>query len=332
MRLGILIFFLVALFAGPDLQLEMLPLVPLFFTFALMATALTRSASLKIEDVDEKTRFGGSWLGFLAAVVILVNIGGFILALFLADMDKRLVLDVFKIILAVILTIVFILTAPFWFLLEAFFSQLEENPSVDEDSLGQRADPGPSSGTKSLNYGDTLDAVLEFLRDSILIIVAVTVISLVIIFWLAYFLKRDNVLFENADDKSEDRRERINALRLLRNRFRKLTEALKFLQMFGLGSELFGALTIRWAYARMENMAKKRGYPRLGSQTPYEYRIELAKAYPGGETHIRIITEAYIKVRYGEIPENNRELDIVRESLRQLRELEKPKTTSTSNS
>jgi hypothetical protein len=74
----------------------------------------------------------------------------------------------------------------------------------------------------------------------------------------------------------------------------------------------------------METTAGQRGFSRPKAQTPYEYRQTLAKAYPGGEIDIRIITEAYVKVRYGELPEDDRQLTAVREAFDRLKAIAPP--------
>lgn len=326
MRWGILVFFFVAIFSNADFQAQLLPLVPIFFTVALLATALTRTATLKIEDADEKTRFGGSWLGFLIAVVLCINSVGFIIALLLADLEQSQFFAVFQITAAVIGTILFILAAPFLYLLEVLFRRFDDtDESPPFEFFRGRPDPGPARDTDRLEYGNILDMILDIFKDSIGIIFATFVIGIILYFWLSFFLVRDNMLISDDDKDPNDARERLKPFRrLFLNRFRKWGETWRLFQRLGLGNELFGALTVRWAYARMENMAKKRGYPRINSQTPYEYRSRLLDAYPGGEREIRIITDAYIKVRYGEIPEDSRELDTVREALRILREIHKP--------
>jgi hypothetical protein len=69
------------------------------------------------------------------------------------------------------------------------------------------------------------------------------------------------------------------------------------------------ATSIRRIYRSMSEMAGDHGYPRLEYETPYEYLDTLEIAWPNQTEQTRIITEAYIQVRYGEIPESKDELD-----------------------
>ena len=60
------------------------------------------------------------------------------------------------------------------------------------------------------------------------------------------------------------------------------------------------------------------GYPRCGSETPYEYLSSLSRIWPELTADTRLITEAFIRVRYGEVPETDEELETLRSAWRRL--------------
>ena len=66
--------------------------------------------------------------------------------------------------------------------------------------------------------------------------------------------------------------------------------------------------------------ATQRGYPRTSADTPYEYLPTLAEVWPGMQYQARVITEAYIKTHYGELPETDDELGAIQAALDQLRQ------------
>ena len=70
----------------------------------------------------------------------------------------------------------------------------------------------------------------------------------------------------------------------------------------------------------MSDRATDHGYPRSESETPYEYLETLASAWPYYQDETVMITEAYIRVRYGEIPETKDEMDKIVIAWQQLRE------------
>lgn len=71
------------------------------------------------------------------------------------------------------------------------------------------------------------------------------------------------------------------------------------------------AASIRRIYQEMVKSAAAVGYPRLEAETPYEYLHTLAKAWPDHQEETRLLTEAFVKIRYGELPETKEELDMI---------------------
>jgi len=63
-----------------------------------------------------------------------------------------------------------------------------------------------------------------------------------------------------------------------------------------------GRLSVREAYQRLLALARERGYPRVRSQTPYEYRPTLDQAFPDAGDELEVMTEAYVAARYGPTP------------------------------
>ena len=92
---------------------------------------------------------------------------------------------------------------------------------------------------------------------------------------------------------------------------------------FGPGMRLYAAVSIRKIYANMARLAERQGFPRQPAQTPYEYLPALGLAFPDCQAEAAAITEAYVKVHYGETPESIRELQRIRECWQQIQEREK---------
>jgi hypothetical protein len=81
------------------------------------------------------------------------------------------------------------------------------------------------------------------------------------------------------------------------------------------------AVSIRRIYKQMMELAELNGYPKLHTETPYEYLPTLAQAWPQNQPDTRLITNAYVKVRYGEIPETAADLDDIRQAWRRLQQM-----------
>jgi len=88
---------------------------------------------------------------------------------------------------------------------------------------------------------------------------------------------------------------------------------------FGPGMRLYAAVSIRKIYANMARLAARQGFPRQPAQTPYEYLPTLGLAFPGCQAEATTITEAYVRVHYGEVPESIEDLQRIRECWQKIR-------------
>ncbi len=65
---------------------------------------------------------------------------------------------------------------------------------------------------------------------------------------------------------------------------------------------------VRQIYAGLMALCARMGTPRPTAVTPLEYEPKAARLFPGQEQDIRLITEAYVRVRYGLLPEDAQEV------------------------
>ena len=77
------------------------------------------------------------------------------------------------------------------------------------------------------------------------------------------------------------------------------------------GGRLLAAARIRWAYAQLLGLCARLGKPRHASATPLEYLPLIQPLFSGEESTLETITQAYLKVRYGELPETYEEVQAV---------------------
>ncbi len=111
-------------------------------------------------------------------------------------------------------------------------------------------------------------------------------------------------------------------LNSLRDGWDRLKDMAGLVGRFGPGMRLYAAVSIRKIYANMARLAERQGFPRQPAQTPYEYLPVLGLAFPDCQAQAAAITEAYVKVHYGEVPESIGELRHIRECWRQIQERE----------
>ncbi len=318
MRLGILIYFLVAILGTLQIQDHMLTLMPIFFASALMSSALARAQTLQIAEHLAGRKFGFSWLSFLASVVIAVTCVAYLLAIVFMGMDRATVFDILKFIGTGIIILLFVLFAPFLWLMQQIFGPII---AYMEDAFTgasvASADHRRVEISPSVDGGQIdLSGAISFLGNAFLTLAAITIILLFVIsilnfIYLAITSMTDDIIGLDEED-SRGTRDTGN----FRKKFTKrLADALDILRNFGIGQGLVGALTIRWAYVRLEREAKKRGFPRKKSETPYEYRLTCYQAFPDCDQSVSTIIDAYVGIRYGELPENHEDLNKVRTAL-----------------
>jgi hypothetical protein len=77
---------------------------------------------------------------------------------------------------------------------------------------------------------------------------------------------------------------------------------------------------IRRIYAQLMELCDELNQPRLPQQTPLEFLPEMGELFSNQLDDLRKITQAYIRIRYGELPEINEELDALEKSWQNVQE------------
>jgi len=96
----------------------------------------------------------------------------------------------------------------------------------------------------------------------------------------------------------------------------------RLLSRLGMLGQWRAAFSIRRIYQEMSATASIVGYPRAETETPFEYLASLKKVWPGNTQDSQTITEAYVRVRYGELPETRQELDHILAAWKRLRQIQ----------
>ncbi len=312
MRLGLLGFLWGAILSGHALREDILALVPLFFFCGLLASSLARADSLNL-DQSRHSAFGRGWILSLTGIALVVTLGGYIAALWLSGMNTREIAEVLSTLGEGALTLLFLILSPMLLLAQVGYNLLKA--ALPDRLHGPILETG--SGVKNSNQdvqAPWLSQLFELFGNALAIaLVILVVISLLAFIWFLFVARGQRQEYEDEERESLGTGEVVGGLRqALADRWRRLADLLGSLRQFGLGRGFFTALTIRRIYARMEHLAQTRGYPRIPSETPYEYRQQLHQAFPGQEADFQQITEAYVAVRYGETPEDPADLAAVR--------------------
>lgn len=321
LRVGGLIFApLIIWFAGNFLSWSVVPYLMLFFLAALTAVALVRVEQMEQEQSGHLATLNAPWLATIIAAALTIILAAVVVASIISGESLFFVLEWLTPVLAAAqfggtataLTMLY-LGQPFLdlfaILIQAIATVLAYILSAAGQGLRQislltqgispLAVPTPTATVEATGTGaGSKVAVL------LLMVVAVVLVTfaLVRLYRQATFVARESGRSGLNDDDEEQEDGRGRGL----------------LERLGLLRSWRAALSIRRIYQQMCRAAEGAGYPRPEFQTPYEYLPALAEVWPENTADSRLITNAFVKVRYGEVPESREELDAIRAAWRQL--------------
>ncbi len=320
MRLGILSFFVAAI--APQARAVALTALPPFFFFGLLGVSFARALALR-ELGSQSSSFGPRWAGFMVLTAGGITALGLLIAGIIGGLDPDTFADIIQPIVTGFVFLVAFLMTPIFFvvgkLVEAIVTALQESGALDEIVMPEVTEPlGQGDPIQTSQLEETFRRFVSLLDQIGGVQMCVSVLVVLIVVALIVLTIRRQ---QRATQSDPEEREDLDgdALAGLRDMFRwgrdAFNSALHTINRFGVGRDLFAALTVRRIYAQMVKTATEEGYPRAVSQTPYEYRDTLAEAFPAGQEAAGIITEAYVRVHYGEVPENSEALNAVSEAL-----------------
>jgi hypothetical protein len=321
---GLIIAPLLLWFAGSFLDINAVPFVLLFLLASLTAVALVRAEQIEADQTGGGSTLGARWFAVVFATAAGVTLLGGVLAAFISGDSLLDVLDwlsplwrAMQFGVTVIGGLLFVVFKPaldlFGVLVQALgqflawvFTGMAEGMRQLGVPLGLEtpvlptptATPGPDAGP-----GAAGKAIVAFLMLGLMAVVA---LGLGRLYRQATFAARDSARSERItpeDEGSPGLADRV-------------------LGRLGLGRGRRAAASVRRLYAQMCRAAAAAGYPRLETETPYEYLPALGQVWPDGTAESRMLTEAYVRVRYGEIPETREELDALRDAWRRLELME----------
>jgi hypothetical protein len=317
---GLIIAPLIIWFAANFLAWSVIPYLMLFFLAALTAVALVRVEQMEQEQSGGLATVNATWLatilGAALAIVLTAVVAASIVSgeslFYLLELASPMLealqfgvttlgltlyylgqpfLDLFAILLQLLAT-----------LLAHLFSLAGEG--LQRLSLLAEVIPTPAVPTPA----ETVEATGSNTGSKVvvlgLMLAAVVLVSLALVrlYRQASFVARESARshLHAPDDGEEDGRGR------------------GILERLGLFRSWRAALSIRRIYQQMCRAAEGAGYPRPEFQTPYEYLPLLAQVWPENTAATRLITNAFVRVRYGEVPESREELQAIRAAWQQL--------------
>jgi len=319
LRFGVLLMAVfVAGIAGTMLSWSVTPFILLFLFSALMAVVLTRVEQLELNRSGHSFPMGPRWMIVVIGTAALLT---FLTGIITGYISGETVMEVvgwlgpiwlaFTFMAAVVASMVSYLLVPVIALLEWLIGLLPFDFSAPIEPL---ADFGLDSGLPTVQPEVLTEQAPQLFETSQRLLPILIMIFIILLVSLA--LGR---LFKIARRAAEPEATSISPTDGLAG-LESVGFARRFLDRLGFIRRWRSATSIRRIYQAMNETAADHGYPRGHSETPYEYLATLSEAWPNYEENSVLITEAYIRVRYGEIPETKEEMDRITLAWGELRE------------
>lgn len=312
-RLGVVLLAFTTGIAGSMLSWPYHHFVFLFFFASLLGIALARAQEVG-QQYGGQSPFNLSWFATLVAattVVLLLAAGA--TSLLTGETIGRVLMPVLRILQVLLFIVIFALAWLAQLVIEpllAILQRYEIGRALDE-IIGDLQMPSPPIGeTQGAEPVFTPDQ-LATMRLVVALVGAVGVLLLVAVTLYRLRARSAEPSHEKRESVWEGVQLRDGLGKLLRRGQQRLSAVADTLTHSYLG-RVFAALTIRRIYAHMASLAEKRGYPRARDETPYDYVPTLHRAFPESEAEVTRITESYVAVHYGELPEREDDLSAVR--------------------
>lgn len=157
-------------------------------------------------------------------------------------------------------------------------------------------------------FDETGNLTIEVDRNEQMIILLLAVALILLVALLANRLYRETTIATRSSGRVSGQTDEDEEGNLMQ----------RLLGRLGLWRNWQTAVSIRRIYRNMLRAADASGYPRLEAETPYEFLKTLAQAWPENQAETQLITNAYVKVRYGELPETKEEIQAIKDAWRTL--------------
>ncbi len=301
---GILIFLVYGMVFLRGNLFESSPILFLYLTVGLLGLIASRISSLGRIYSSRIVGINSGWLIALV-LVILITVGVSFLAGRFADLYlDELLLKAFSFLFYAVLIASLIALAPLLLLIVFIMEKLLEN---FEFSLEGSPMEGVQDILQDITQEQAKSSVLieTLLKYSKVIIFAVLLLIIVI---TAVIILRKTLLEQKFN--GEDEHSKSNSDKK-KNAFQDFLEKLRQPQNLIDLRRLIGAARIRRTYARLMNLCSRLGKARPASKTPLEFLPSAQQLFEQEQGELALITNAYIKIRYGELPENDEEVQAV---------------------
>jgi hypothetical protein len=309
-RFGILMLGIFGLvFRGAQIS-YLIDILPLYFGAGLLAVTFSRTATLGRGVTAFRLPYTSSWFIGMVIITLLTIILGIFSSQFLQSDVANSIFGLLNHLFNFLQIILYPVIQVFIFILEKLFEFFTR--IVDIDSIGNTLNQIPEMPTPELPFeqGESTLIIPPIVK---ILIVLLLLAGLVIV-----IVRRTNRAYRYKLPSFEDAGETVFEPEQVRSRLERfisqLRERFDLIRTFGLGRRMLAATVIRRIYTQLLHLAQDIGLPRHVSETPYEFQVRLGEVFREQSEHIELITDAYVHVRYGEIPEEEKIITLVEDA------------------
>ncbi len=291
--------------------------VLLFLLAAMISMASARLSSLSVLRGGRGVPFDRGWLLNLTLMAVLVlfviGVAALITGTVLSEFVARLFLGIIGILAFLIMLIleplIMLLLPPLSWLLERFAALISGVPLMEESEVRM---PDVQMLVEELAAETTQPAWVEILNSAMAVLIiggGIFLLAVIVLASLRQTLsrRRASMLLESDQFSVIDSPGHFMRV-ALQEQVDRFADRISRLRP---ATQLLGAFRIRLVYAKLMALSSRRGTTRPRATTPTEFLPTLEDAFPENRDDLRIITNAYLRIRYGELPETQQEIDMV---------------------
>lgn len=281
----------------------------IFFFVALIAMVTARISVLGNLRGGGKSPFDRRWFfGMLSTAFGVIGLATLVARLSSGQLGFLGLIG--GLIFQVLSIVIILLISPLIYLLFTLTQRMPDIPATFVQLMNTLNGLRAFLGSKALEFGGNLSwlpKLKPILIWSIIIAVALIVLTTLSIWFMRTQSKR-----------TDDRQTLLSGgdiWRLMRaavrKQLRKIREDLTGLLHIKQRQRWLAAARIRRIYIQLMGLCGDLGKSRPDALTPLEFLPTLMDLFPGFERDLQTITQAYLRVRYGELPETKEEVDQV---------------------
>ncbi|WP_082390414.1 DUF4129 domain-containing protein [Ornatilinea apprima] len=280
-----------------------------FLFLGLLALSIARIAEQEAVRGGRLPRFASIWPPLLFGLAVLISLTALLISIYAALPIASVLAQAALLLLSgLALLIILILSPVLALILEAAYrfgqKVFGDVPDLIPYSAAQQAaDQMLDTGQQALDMVSTQNG------RPVLFIAAVLFLIVLIFLSLRFRYYRRQL-------RAEEQTDRVRTARALRTERQSPTStaASRWISP----RKALAAARIRLAYARLIELSERLGHPRPPAATPAEFLPTLQLLFPDHSADLDLMTHAYQKVRYGQMPETQAEVDSVLQAWKQI--------------